>query len=100
MSSWPGATAQAPRSVRATSAGTIVANGSGGYSVQGNHTYANPGTYQVAALVFGGDGYSGSGTANAVVAIPLAALGTSTGAVQNQSFTGTLATFTGPSSST
>ncbi|QEH37730.1 hypothetical protein OJF2_63210 [Aquisphaera giovannonii] len=34
-----------------TTGGTVVANGTGGYDVLGNHAYANPGTYPVSVTV-------------------------------------------------
>src|SRR5262249_52094837 len=51
-----------------TSAGTIAANGSGGFNVSGSHTYAGPGTFTVSVSIHdvGGSSALAASTANVV----------------------------------
>ena len=79
-----------------SSAGTVTANGSGGFVVSGSHVYAEEGTYTVTVTVTDAGGASASGTSSASVADAAIAL---TGAPRfnehhKTNFTATVATLT------
>ena len=79
-----------------SSAGTITANGSGGFVVSGSHAYAEEGTYTVTVMVSDAGGATASAATSASVADAAVAL---TGAAKftehhKTSFTATVATLT------
>ncbi len=78
-----------------TSAGTVSANGSGGFAVSGSHTYAEEGTFPVAVTIADAGGSNASSTAAATIAdAPLAATRLAIGGFEGKSFSGNVATFT------
>jgi phospholipase C len=80
-----------------SSAGTIVANGSGGYTVNGTHSYAEEGSYAVTVALTDQGGPASTATAAAVVAdAALALLGGSVSAVEGSAFGGPVAGFRDP----
>src|SRR3989441_1585592 len=79
-----------------SSAGTITANGSGGFSVRGSHAYAGEGNYSVSVTVSDAGGATASATSSASVADAAIAL-TGAGRLTEHhrtNFTVTLATLT------
>ncbi len=81
-----------------SSAGTVTANGAGGFGVSGGHTYAEEGTYAVRVTIADGGGSVATATGSAVVAdAPLVGQGRTLGAVEGKATgTRTVATFTDP----
>jgi hypothetical protein len=78
-----------------TSAGSIAADGHGGFLVNGSHTYARQGTYAVAVTIADVGGSTATASGNAAVAdAPLAATGSNLAAVEGASFSGVVASFT------
>jgi hypothetical protein len=78
-----------------TSAGTIAANGSGGFDVSGTHTYIHAGPKHPTATVvgLGGGSVVGNGTVN-VGNATLSSSGQVNTAVEGTAFSGTLGSFT------
>jgi hypothetical protein len=78
-----------------SSPGTISANGQGGFSVTGSHTYAEEGIYPVSVQIadVGGATATASGTAF-VADAPLTAAAAAVNATEGVAFSGTVATFT------
>jgi hypothetical protein len=87
------------------SGGTVVANGAGGFDVQGTHTYAEEGdNYAVTVTVVDhgdgrgvGDPSDSTATAHSTAKVqdaPLTAGNVNIGAVEGAAFTGIIATFT------
>ena len=77
-----------------TSAGTVAANGSGGFSVSGTHTYIEEGSYAVTVTVSDAGGAAASATSSASVTdAAIAATGTSLNATEGATFSGRVASF-------
>ncbi len=77
-----------------SSAGTVVANGSGGFNVLGTHTYGADGSWTLGITVNdAATSTSAGGSANSQDA-PLSATGLTVQAVEGQRFQGAVATFT------
>ena len=77
-----------------TSAGTVTANGSGGFDVTGNNTYAEEGSYAVTVTIQDVGGASAVTTGSATVAdAPLSATGAAVAATEGSPFTGLIASF-------
>jgi len=77
-----------------TSSGTITSNGSGGFNIAGNHTYAEEGSYALVVTVAVTGGLSASSTGSANVAdAPLTATGFDL-ICKGQNFSNTVAAFT------
>ncbi|OAI50295.1 hypothetical protein AYO44_05775 [Planctomycetaceae bacterium SCGC AG-212-F19] len=81
-----------------TSAGTIAADGQGGFNVAGTHTYAEEGSYSLSIVINGPGGASATVANVAGVADPAVVVsGTSFTATEGQAFSNQLvATFTDP----
>jgi hypothetical protein len=78
-----------------TSAGTITANASGGFSVTGSHTYAEEGSYAAGVQINDlGGASTGASTAAAVADAALTASAVKLTATEGSAFTGVVATFT------
>jgi hypothetical protein len=77
-----------------SSAGTVSADGQGGFLVSGSHAYADEGSYPVGVSIAdaGGSTATAGGTA-AVADAPLAATGRSITTTKGASFSGTVASF-------
>jgi hypothetical protein len=79
----------------ATTAGTISANGSGGFNVNGTHTYAREGTFNVLVSIADMNGNFARATSTAIVAdAPLTATGKPISATRGIAFSSLVATFT------
>ena len=79
----------------ASTAGTISANGSGGFNVNGTHTYAKEGTFNLSVRIADMSGNFAVATATATVAdAPLTAMGKPISATRGIPFSALVATFT------
>ncbi len=78
-----------------TSAGTVVANSSGGFDVKGRHTFAEEGTFTITVTIRdqGGSTMIAIGAAN-VLDAPLGAVGKTIDATEGIAFSGAVASFT------
>jgi len=77
-----------------SSAGTIIANGSGGFAVSGSHTYAEEGSYTVTVAISDAGGAAASATSSAGVAdAALSATGTPASATEGATLSGQIASF-------
>jgi hypothetical protein len=85
-----------------TSAATIVADGHGGYTVQGGHAYAKPGSFTVRTTVRDKGGSSALVSTQVVIAsrAPLTATGLTVKANEDVVFSGPVALFTDADPST
>jgi hypothetical protein len=80
-----------------SSAGTITANGAGGFNVTGTNTYARPGRYAVRITIRDVDGSTVKVTSSAAVGdATLAGSGVDINATEGTSFTGIVARFSDP----
>lgn len=82
-----------------TSAGTVTPNGSGGFNIIGQHTYATAGTRQVTVTVSDQEAtpHNVTATAVAVVTDPsFAPAGVTFTSTQNQAFSGSVGNFADP----
>jgi PKD repeat protein len=78
-----------------TSAGTIAADGHGGFTVSGSHAYAEEGSYAVGVSITDAGGSTATAAVTAPVAdAPLAATGRSISGTEGASFSGVVASFT------
>jgi len=78
-----------------TSAGTVTASASGGFTVTGAHTYAEEGSHSVGVSIADAGGSNAAATGSATVAdAPLAATGLAIGRDEGSSFNGPVAVFT------
>jgi hypothetical protein len=78
-----------------TSAGTVVAGGSGGFLVTGSHTYAEEGTQALSVLVTDAGGSTATADDSAAVAdASLTASDRNVSATEGTSFSGVVASFT------
>jgi hypothetical protein len=78
-----------------TSAGTIAANASGGFTVTGTHNYAEEGSYAVSVSIADTGGASTSAGSNATVAdAALTAAGNPVAGTEGALFSGVVASFT------
>jgi hypothetical protein len=74
---------------------TVSANGSGGFNVNGSHTYAKEGSYLLTIHIADTSGNFASATSTVVVAdAPLTATGKTFNAVKGLAYLGTVANFT------
>jgi hypothetical protein len=80
-----------------TSAGTVSANGKGGFLVTGGNLYASVGSYSFSVTIHdvGGSNVTAHGTAN-VSSNPIKAVGAPVTAMEGSAFSGVVATFTDP----
>jgi hypothetical protein len=81
-----------------TSAGTILSDGEGGFTVLGSHVFSTVGTYAVSTAITDKDGAGATASGNVSVTAgpdaPLTAIDSSIAATARVSFTGTVAMFT------
>jgi hypothetical protein len=78
-----------------STSGTVSANGSGGFNVNGSHTYAKEGAYLLTIHIADTSGNFASDTSTLVVAdAPLTATGKTFTAVQGVAYVSTVANFT------
>jgi hypothetical protein len=78
-----------------STAGTVSANGSGGFNVTGIHTYANEGSYLLTLQIADMSGNLASATGTVVIAdAPLTATGKTFSAVQGVAYLRSVANFT------
>ena len=73
--------------------GVITSDGSGGFNVSGSHTYAAPANYTPVLTITASDGRTASASDTANVS-SITATGQTISIVQDQNYTGTVATFT------
>jgi hypothetical protein len=79
----------------ASTGGTILANGNGGFNVAGTYTYAKEGTYDVIVRIIDSNNNIASNISTATVAdAPLTATGKTIGATYGVPFSGSVAGFT------
>jgi hypothetical protein len=79
----------------ASSTGTIIANGTGGYDVKGSHTYTSTGSFTVSYSVNDVDGATATGTATATVTEPAPSVAAVTfNATEGGTFNGQLGSLT------
>src|SRR5205085_2400504 len=78
-----------------SSAGTVTANGSGGFDVSGGHAYAQDGSYAVTVTIQDVGGASMVATGSAAVGdVSLSAAGTALTATEGSTFSAVVASFT------
>jgi PKD repeat protein len=83
---------------KTTTTGTVATTGGDGFSVSGNHTYANRGSFAVTVTITaaGLPALTITGSAIVIVAAPAAGAAVNPAAVEGSSFSGPVASFTDP----
>ncbi len=76
-----------------SSSGTIVASGSGGFGVVGDHNYTQPGVFSVSTTITNDEGMSVSDSSTASVSTPISARGVTIAPLARKRFSGAVATF-------